>query len=169
VLEMGSGNGRNLLYLKQQLPDRHFFGLELSPVSVHLAQALSARHGLEVGFQQANACEALPASVPAGVDLVYSSHALEMMPRIFVKAIGGMLKLARSHVLFFEPVPELWPSSARGAASHLRAYVMDRLRGFMPVLEQQVKDAGWRVVSAERLKTSTNPINETAFVHVARR
>jgi SAM-dependent methyltransferase len=168
VLEMGCGNGRNLLYLKQRLPDRRFYGLELSPVSVRLGQILTARHGLDVEVLQADACAPLPASVPSRVDLVFSAHALEMMPRIFVKAIDNILTIAGSNVLFFEPVPELWPFSARGVASHLRAYVMDRLRGFMPALEAAIKGGGWRVVEAARLKTATNPINETALVHVAR-
>jgi SAM-dependent methyltransferase len=169
VLEIGSGNGRNLLNLKRRFPDRRFFGLELSPVSVQLARQLSARFGIPVEFATANACEPFPSAVPPDVHLVYSSHALEMMPRSFTGAVRNLLHFSRAHALFFEPVPELWPASARGWASHLRAYVMDRLRGFMPALARELRSQdAWRLSSARRLGTSTNPINETCLVHVTR-
>ena len=69
-----------------EIADRRFIGLELSPVSVTLAKRLSERFGLPVGFFEANVCQPLPAAVPRDADLVYSSHALEMMPRTFVGA-----------------------------------------------------------------------------------
>jgi SAM-dependent methyltransferase len=168
VAEFGSGSGRNLLYLKSRLPDLEFIGLDLSPVSVELARQLSNQFGHPVRFEVANACESLPARVPNRVDIAFSSHALEMMPRAFVGAIDNMLSIATRHVLFFEPIPELWPSTARGCASHCRAYVMDRLRGFMPALAERADAAGWAIDEAERLKTSTNPINETVFVKLSR-
>jgi hypothetical protein len=166
--EFGSGNGRNIIYLKTQMPGCEFVGLDLSPVSVNLARELSLRHGCPAQFEVANVCEPLPEAAPRSVEVAFSSHALEMMPRTFPGAIDNMLRLATRHVLFFEPVPELWPWSARGAASHWRAYVMDRLRGFMPVLRQRAAAAGWRVVEARRLGTSTNPINETVVVQVSK-
>lgn len=169
VAEFGSGSGRNLLYLKSRLPDREFIGLELSPVSVQLARRLSAQFERPVRFEAANVCEPLPATIPTQVDLVFSTHALEMMPRTFIVAIDNMLSIAREHVLFFEPIPELWPSTPRGWASRARAYVMDRLRGFMPELRPRAAAAGWMIAEAARLKTSTNPINETALVRLARR
>jgi SAM-dependent methyltransferase len=169
VAEVGSGNGRNLLYLKSRLPDIRFAGFELSPVSVDLARALSARFALPAEFVCANACEPLPPAAAGSADVVYSAHALEMMPRIFAGAIDNMLRVARSHVLFFEPVPELWPRDARGLASKARAYVMDRLRGFMPVVRDIARAQGWDIVEARRLGTSTNPVNETALVHLTRR
>jgi SAM-dependent methyltransferase len=169
VVEIGSGNGRNLLNLKRKFPDRRFLGLELSPVSVQLARHLSTRFGMPVEFATSNACEPFPSTVPLDAHLVYSSHALEMMPRSFTAALRNILHLARAHAVFFEPVPELWPASARGWASHLRAYVMDRLRGFMPALAREItSQADWRISSALRLGTSTNPINETCRVHVTR-
>ena len=169
VVELGSGSGRNLLHLKKQLPDRNYVGLELSPVSARLAQRLSEKFALPVEFVQANVCQPLAPGVAPAADLVYSSHALEMMPRIFPGAIRNALALSRRHVVFFEPVPELWSMDLRGLASHLRAYVMDRLNGFMPVLDAILNEhRDWRTTTAERLATSTNPINETCRVHLVR-
>jgi hypothetical protein len=168
VVEFGSGNGRNLLYLKSRFPDRRFVGLELSPVSVDLARHLSGQFGHPVRFEVADACAASLPHIPDRVDLAFSCHALEMMPRSFPRAIDNMLALASHHVLFFEPVPELWPSNGRGLASRCRAYVMDRLRSFMPVLIARAAEAGWAIASAQRLETSTNPINETVAVVLVR-
>jgi hypothetical protein len=92
-----------------------------------------------------------------------------MMPRQFVGAVDNALRVSSAHAIFFEPVPELWPSTPRGWASHCRAYVMDRLRGFMPALGKRLpQHPAWRIQSARRLGTSTNPINETCRVHLAR-
>jgi len=168
VLEFGSGNGRNLLYLKSRLHDRQFAGLELSPISVELARRLSHQFEQPVQFEVGNACSAPPPELPARVDLVFSCHALEMMPRSFAGAIDNMLCTATRHVVFFEPIPELWPANARGWASHCRAYVMDRLRGFMTVLKSRAAETGWTIATAHRLKTSTNPINETVEVSLVR-
>jgi hypothetical protein len=168
VAEFGSGNGRNVLYLKSRMPESHFVGLELSPVSVELARHLSTQFGHPVRFDVANACQPLPPGAPDRVDVAFSTHALEMMPRAFVGAIDNMLSIATRHVLFFEPIPELWPSTPRGWASHCRAYVMDRLRGFMPALVKRAAASGWRLDEAERLRTSTNPINETVVVTLSR-
>jgi hypothetical protein len=168
LIEFGSGNGRNLLYLKSRLPDREFAGLELSSVSVELARRLSDRFGYTVQVEAGNACAPTLPPLPGPTDAVFSCHALEMMPRSFVTAVDHMLRIATDRVLFFEPIPELWPSNARGWASHCRAYVMDRLRGFMQVVHARAASAGWRVETAERLKTSTNPINETVEVTLVR-
>jgi Methyltransferase domain len=165
VAEIGSGSGRNLLYLKSRLPDRRFVGFELSPVSATLARQLSARFGYDVEFSVANACE--PIATPPPIDVVFSSHALEMMPRMFVGAVDNMLRIARTDVLFFEPIPELWPRDRRGRASRLRAYVMDRLDGFMPALAARLRGS-WKMRESRRLGTSTNPINETVLVHLSR-
>lgn len=170
VVELGSGSGRNLLYLRKCLPDRRFIGLELSPVSVTLARHLSQKFELPVEFIEANVCRDLPAGAPAAADLVYSSHALEMMPRQFVGAVRNALTLSAAHVLFLEPIPELWPADARGLTSRLRAYVMDRLDGFMPALHRELAARPeWTVVNAERLRTSTNPVNETCRVLVRKK
>ena len=85
MVELGSGSGRSLLFLKKRLPDRRFVGLELSPVSVQMARRLSEKFALPVDFVQA-------------------------------------------------------------LAHH----------------------SGWHLQAAERLRTSTNPINETCRIHVAR-
>jgi hypothetical protein len=101
---------------------------------------------------------------------VYSSHALEMMPRHFVGAIRNALSLSKRHVVFLEPIPELWPADARGLTSHFRAFVMDRLNGFMPALRAELASRPeWAIDTAERLRTSTNPVNETCLVLLSKR
>jgi SAM-dependent methyltransferase len=169
VVEMGSGSGRNLLFLKRRLPDREFLGYELSPVSVELARRSSERFALAVRFETADATKPLPRIGDGRVDVVFSSHALEMMPRIFVGAVRNMFDLQPAHLLFFEPVPELWPRNLRGMASRARTITLDRLRNFMPALRSELaRRGGWQLVRAERLRTAINPLNETCFVHLRR-
>lgn len=169
IVELGSGSGRNLLLLKQTYPDREFYGFELSPVSVELARHSSERFNLPVRFETADATQPLPNIVAGPVAVAFSAHALEMMPRIFAGAIRNMLDLQPAHALFFEPVPELWPRTMRGLASHARTVTLDRLRAFMPALKAELRARpGWRIERAERLGTASNPLNETCLVHLTR-
>jgi SAM-dependent methyltransferase len=169
VIEFGSGSGRNLLYLKKHFPKINFIGLELSPVSVDLSREAAKKFGVDVSFYVSNVCETLPDFPNKGkAALVYSAHALEMMPRIFPNAIHNMLATSAKSVIFYEPVEEYWSKDLRGLVSWLRVRYMDRLRGFMPALHQQMEQQRYVLVSAERFKTTINPINETVKVHIER-
>jgi len=168
VMEFGCGNGRNLFHLKTQFAEIRFIGLELSPLSVDLARALATKFGLDVAFHVSNVCEPLPREVrDTRAALVFSRHALEMMPRIFPGAIRNMCAVCDGQILLLEPVPELWPRTARGLTSRLRVRAHDRLRGLMPALPHAAPS--WVVRSARHLGVSRNPLNETCEVRLERR
>lgn len=170
VVEFGSGDGRNLLYLKQQFPQVRCIGLEVSPVSVELSRRLASKFGLEVDFYPCNVCAPLPADLkPHRAELVFSCFALEMMPRIFRQGLNNMGQLSTGHIVLIEPIPELWPWNLRGWISRLRVLALDRLRGAMPVLKTWAGSSGWRIDSTFRLKTAHNPLNEGCEVHLTRR
>src|SRR3546814_12199830 len=61
------------------------------------------------------------------VGLIYSSFALEQMPRIFERAILNMFSLSPDSIVLFEPVPEVWPHNLRGLVSRLRVKAIERL------------------------------------------
>jgi SAM-dependent methyltransferase len=125
VIEVGSGTGRNLLFLKSRMPWLKATGLELSRPSVEVAIEASRRYGIEAAFHQHDVTKPWPVEDPA--DVVFSVHALEQMPRQAAKAAQLMQEHARKAVLLFEPLPDLW-SGPIGLASRLRARYLDRLR-----------------------------------------
>jgi SAM-dependent methyltransferase len=169
VVELGSGDGRNLLHLRSLFPDRTFVGLEISPNSVQIARELSGRYNLPVTFLEADVSQGIPAELPLGsIDLVFSCHTLQMMPRIFEQALKATLDLSRKHVVLLEPVCELWPWNIRGIASRIRCLNADQARGIMSAIARLTKATAWRLTRAERLKAAANPFAETCEVRLER-
>jgi len=89
VVELGCGGGRNLFYLSRNGVKNPLVGFELSVASVDLARRASKHFGIEARFEQADVTQ--PLSPIGPVDVVFSIHAFEMMPRIFVGGIGHTL------------------------------------------------------------------------------
>jgi hypothetical protein len=170
IIEFGSGDGRNLLHLKTMFPDTRFIGLELSDVSVQLSREAAKKFGLDVEFLEANVCEELP-NLPRSDDvtLAYSSFALEMMPRIFTRAVDKMADSTSGGLVFFEPAGELWPLNLRGISSRLRVFQLDRLRGLIRKVRKLTSTADWDLLRMERLRVGINPLNEACEIHLRRR
>lgn len=163
VIEFGSGSGRNLLWLKSRYPSVYMVGLELSKTGVDLSRIAAHRFGLEVEFHQANIADELPV-LPRKDVSTFSVHCLEMMPRIFKRAVENILRTAENRVVFLEPVVELYPANLRGVISRLRVAQIDRLMG----LPDYLKRVGCQIEIAERLHSASNPLNETCVIVVDR-
>lgn len=171
VVEFGSGDGRNLLYLKRLFPEVHFVGLELSRASVEVSFQAARKFGVDgVNFLQANVCEPLPAlALQSEVGLVYSSFALEQMPRIFKGALENMLSLQPAAICLFEPVPELWGTGLRATVARLRSRAIDRLHHLPEVLAQVLTShSAYRIAKMERSGLAINPHTEMCQVLILR-
>jgi hypothetical protein len=169
IIEFGSGDGRNVLHLKKTFPSTSFIGLELSDVSVDLSRRAARKFGVDAQFVLANVCDALPRLPDSkNVSLAYSSFALEMMPRIFTRAVENMAATSSAGLAFFEPAGELWPRNLRGLSSRLRVLQMDRLRGLVRKVRTLASAGDWDVVSMERMRTGINPLNEACEIHLRR-
>lgn len=170
VVEFGSGDGRNLLYLRTLFPDIHFVGLELSPSSVQLSKLAAQKFQVTgVEFYQADASK--PLMVELGgrdVGLVYSSFALEQMPRIFEDAILNMFGLSPSSIVLFEPVPEVWPRNLRGLVGRLRVKAIDRLRHLPKIIKRLTQEnPQFNLIKIERW-LAINPHTEMCEVVIER-
>jgi ubiquinone/menaquinone biosynthesis C-methylase UbiE len=121
VLEVGAGNGINLLYLAGRFPETRFAGLELTAEGVRAGQdcqqewrefpaellpfspqPLRDRQAFRnVDFHQGSAQE-LPFA-EGSFDLVTTVLALEQMERIRKPALREIARVTRGHVLMIEP------------------------------------------------------------------
>jgi hypothetical protein len=162
IVEFGSGGGRNLLYLAKHGVQNPLVGLELSGVSVDLARRAADHFGINARFEQCNVTQALPEIGP--VDVVFSVHAFEMMPRVFVGGVENIRRLQPRVAIFIEPIEELWSHSPRGLLSRFRVRQLDRLRGFY----REAAKLG-RVVEAREIEFATNPLNPTVLMVVEMR
>jgi SAM-dependent methyltransferase len=155
VVEVGSGTGRNLLWLLSRLPGVSGVGFELTPSGVAAANFAAERFEVEARFQQADITDP-GCSVPEA-DVVLSVHALEQLPDAG-PTVDKMAAAARKAVVMFEPFPEMWPGGLAGVAHRLRARDLDRLRAGAL--------AGHRLSSAELLPFGT-ALNRTAEVVIS--
>jgi SAM-dependent methyltransferase len=123
VLEVGCGNGLNLLVLSSCFPDIKFSGVELTAGGVRALAATRVRGSLPpsieafspVPVSDTHACQriaavqgnaaALPFS-DRSFDLVITSLALEQMEEVRTKALLEIARVARVHTAMLEPFHE---------------------------------------------------------------
>ncbi len=137
VLEVGCGNGLNLLVLACRFPETTFVGVELTEGGIAAARAVQSNAELpdvlqrfapeplpdrsahrRVTFQQGSAARL---SFPdASFDLVYSSLALEQMEEVRSQALGEMARVSARHTVMVEP---FWDCNDRGLR---RDYLLTR-------------------------------------------
>lgn len=137
VLEVGCGNGINLLLLAGRFPGIEFAGVDLTPEGIAAAKRLQDQPILpdflqafaptpledvtafrRIGFQQADAF-----SLPfrdGEFDLVFTSLSLEQMERMRDQALGEIARVAESNVFMIEPFRD---TNARGLP---RRYIVAR-------------------------------------------
>jgi ubiquinone/menaquinone biosynthesis C-methylase UbiE len=132
VLEIGAGNGVNLMVLACRHPEVRFAGLELTASGVAVAREtqalallpsvlqrfapeplvdLQAHRGVEV--RQGTAA-ALPFAGGA-FDLVYSSLALEQMEQVRTEALAEVARVTAGHALLLEPFTDCNDTGLRRA------------------------------------------------------
>lgn len=160
VVEFGCGTGRNLFYLAQRFPGLTLIGIELTPKTVERARAVARANGWEITFLVGDMTS--PPEITRAVDVVYSVHALEQLPRAFRSAVDAMLNLASRGVIFLEPVHELFPPTMLGLAGRFRIYNADYLNGLLGYL----KETNANVVKARALTTAGYPLNRTTEIVV---
>ena len=156
VLEVGCGNGVNLLCLAARFPDVRFAGVELTRGGVdvlrgalrepELPAALATFSPEAPADRRAHRRIAVHRGTAARLpfrdgafDLVYSSLALEQMEEVREDALSEMARVAARHTLMLEPFAESnaagLPLDYRRARDHFAGAVRDLPRyGLEPVL-----------------------------------
>lgn len=160
IAEFGCGTGRNLFFLKKEFPHARCVGLELTPSTVDVARRNAKRFGLDVEFQVADMTREVPLE-SGSVDLAYSVHALEQLHTEFPSAVAQMVRVARSRLVFFEPVRELFPMTVAGLAGRMRVRNANYLNGLFEHLQTHPSGS---VSYAAAMKTVAEPLNHTVEI-----
>jgi SAM-dependent methyltransferase len=146
VLEVGCGNGINLLLLSCRFPQIAFSGLELTEAGHHAAVAFQDMPALP-GPMQAFAPEPLrdasafrnirfvhgnAADMPfedGAFDLVYTTLALEQMEQVRAAALGEIARVCARNTLMIEPFADvnadLWPRLYVYRRNYFRGRIAD--------------------------------------------
>jgi ubiquinone/menaquinone biosynthesis C-methylase UbiE len=146
VLEVGCGNGINLLSLAGHFPDVEFTGIDLTPAGIEAAKKVQAGDALparlaeyiplemadpqafrRIAFIQGSAAD-LP--FPDGeFDLVYTVLAVEQMERIRDQALAEIARVTRGHVLMLEPFRDANLKGVRRLYALSRNYFRGSIQG----------------------------------------
>jgi SAM-dependent methyltransferase len=146
VLEVGCGNGINLLSLAGHFPAIQFTGVDSSATSIEAAKALQAADALPprladyipleetdpLAFKRIAFVEGAPAPLPfadGAFDLVFTVLAVEQMERIRDRALAEIARVSSGHVLMLEPFKDSNRKGLRRLYALSRNYFRGSIQG----------------------------------------
>lgn len=155
VTEYGSGVGRNLLYLKREMPQIEVYGYELCQPGVEVGRQAAEKFGIPARYEQLDYLRDPPEKYQLPVtDIAFTMFSLEQLPRDSARAARNILDHVRLGTLHIEPVPENYPFSLRGLLGRVDHWKVDYLSGF----DRAVRTLGLREVIVESLASAHNPL-----------
>jgi hypothetical protein len=155
VTEYGSGIGRNLLFLKQRMPEVQCYGYELCRPGVELAQAAASKFGLQVEYSQLDYVGAADSEyVFPDTDVAFTMYSLEQIPTANRTAVENIMRHVTRGSIHIEPVPENYPYTIRGLVGRLDHWKADYLSHF----ERNISSIELAAIKKERLDTAHNPL-----------
>lgn len=154
ILEVGCGNGTNLMLLKQAHPGADLHGIDISPARMRVGRAYwgDRLDGVGMTVDSAITLETLG---DAAFDLVYSVHCLEQLPYHADLCIAAMARVARGPLVLVEPVFEF-----ANTAQRLYAILGDQLRTLLPAIRAN----GLTIRSSTPATVLAHPLNCTGIV-----
>lgn len=153
--EFGSGVGRNLIAVKQAIPEATCFGYELCHPGVDVARRAASKFNFDIQYAQLDYVNDPPDKYVFPVtDIAFTVFSLEQLPTQSGTALRNILPRVRLGTLHLEPVPENYPWVPRGILGRIEHRRVDYLGGFDAIAR------GTPGVSAsfERMASAHNPL-----------
>lgn len=145
VLEVGSGNGANLLFLSGRFPQTRFAGLELTEQGVKCGRDFQSAYDRfpaelaeyspqpqrdDTAFKRIEFHQGSAQSLPfadGSFDLVLTVLAVEQMESIRADALREISRVAKKHVLMIEPFADLNDKGLRRQYIESKDYLRARI------------------------------------------
>jgi hypothetical protein len=155
ITEFGSGVGRNLLFLKNRLPNLEVYGYELCKPGVEIAREAAKKFYIDCKYSQLDYVrDPQDAYIFPATDVAYTMFSLEQIPRHNRKAVENIRDHSVLGSIHIEPVPENYPFTFRGLLGKFDHWKVDYLSGF----DRNVRALEYAGVSVKRLSSSHNPL-----------
>lgn len=162
ILEVGCGEGTNLLFLKKRFPDIEVYGIDHSN-ACEIGRRAARHFELDVKIIDGDATN--PELFPENsFDLIFVHGTFHILkPEQIAAVFKNMTRWALRWIFLYEPFPELWAmATARTWASliyfHSKGYTGSVFKDLMS--QNLPFDKPYRITEAGRLKNSFNPLNE---------
>ena len=157
ILEVGAGELTTVIPMSERIK-AEFFGLDLSFQRIAAGVQFFGNEGRDVIGLQASAYE-LPFPDDT-FDVVYTCHAIEVMPRFFRTAISEALRVSKGNIFLFEPSYELGPFGQK-----VRMHRLDYVRGIPKFVHL---DPTMELKAHFLLEYGGKVGNQTACYHIVR-
>jgi len=155
ILEVGCGNGTNLMVLAEALGEKvKLRGIDISTQRIAKGQPYWGEKLTDVEMLEDSATT-LATQNDASADLVFSLHCLEQIPYSVDDCLRSMARVTRGRVVFCEPVWEYANSTQK-----LYSLIGDQLRTLLP----SIPLCGLEVVEQYKAELIANPLNQTGIV-----
>ena len=155
VAEYGCGIGRNLLYLKRQMPHVKCYGYELCKPGVELAEAAAKKFGLDVSYSQLDYVGGSESEyVFPKTDVSFTIFSLEQLPDTNKVAVENILRHTVYGSIHLEPVPEVYPFTLRGLIGRMDHWKANYLKNF----EHSLSELENIEIAREFIDSSHNPL-----------
>lgn len=155
VTEFGSGIGRNLLFLKNEVPELECSGYELCQPGVDVASDAAKKFGFQVQYAQLDYVRDGPERyVLPRSDVGFTMFSLEQLPQDCSIALEHILDHVTLGSIHIEPVVENYPISLRGILGRIEHRKVDYLSGF----DAAARKLDLKHVSMKRLDSAHNPL-----------
>jgi hypothetical protein len=153
--EFGAGVGRNLIAVKQAIPEAACFGYELCQPGVDVARHAASKFGFDIQYAQLDYVnDTAEKYVFPETDVAFTVFSLEQLPKQSGTALRNILPRVRLGTLHLEPVPENYPWVPRGVLGRIEHRKVDYLGGFDAI----ARGTSGISVSFERMTSAHNPL-----------
>ena len=156
ILDCGAGELTTLSALSHHLPEHiRLLACDISLSRLHLGRRFAEknmRSDLSKNLTLFVADMAMMPLADNSVDAVFTSHALEPNHGREACLLSELLRIARRHLVLFEPS---WENATAAAKSRMVKH------GYVRDLPRHIEEAGGRLLSVEPLPHPLNPMNPT--------
>ena len=156
ILDCGAGELTTISALSQHLPTRaRLLACDISLSRLRVGRRFAERYMRHDLAEKLELFVADMGRMPLTnncVDVVFTSHALEPNYGREAKLLRELLRIARRHLILFEPS---WENATKAMQTRMKKH------GYVRNLPRHIEEAGGRLISVEQLPHSLNPMNPT--------
>jgi hypothetical protein len=156
ILDCGAGELTTLSALSQHLPDQaRLLACDISLSRLRFGLRFAERfmrHDLAVGLDLFVADMGSMPLAEDSVDVVFTCHALEPNHGRERRLLGELLRIARRHLILFEPS---WEHASETVRARMEQH------GYIRELPRHIREAGGKLLSVRALPNPLNPDNPT--------